>query len=1459
MDPNLSFKGSICEEADKLKSQNILLKSLQNILMVTEKYVISNLENQGEFFSHLIKICEIGTLELIRPVEATPQEFESEIQVNQELCDAVKQQAKLVIMEVVRSNEQVCSALVESAEKFRPIFNIFMQDLCDAKDPSLLDTELQFFLNVINPQGKILARNQNYIMKVMELGRGHDFFRRIRSIFCSGVSSQTEISKPERLMKLITALIDGKNESIAEKFANDFFSASAGESAAEGDKFALNTKRCLVLLDVLFNQQFQNVDEAKNRNSSNLIVVVEALAIFTVKLIKCRSIDPDTLIQSKEMWHLFDENLEALFTDFKARKEAKQLTTCLVTECLEIFHNCLLSAAANSLLENIFEDHRETIMSIATHAQDILSMVSKTGTRENLTLAEAAVHVLQSSGKDENAEVPSLPVKSTFGRLKNVISATGVKSNLDCSENIEHYLSEFKTIVIENIHIKEKVTLRRFALVDCLERENSEDENPEDTAPSWNQILRRFASFGLRNYHRPQRTMIMIKMFDVLYFSLLKARQDESTGTVMDVSSLSETKLRFFQAKQSAMVKNGIGKVVFTTICHTEASLRDNSVCAAAFRLGIEMIRSANLDVQKQINDSSVYEDIEGLFHENFRQRISMIRNAIIHHQEDLISNDESNHQKISEYNRHIEYALETFQYLQLIVEGHNETMQNLLRTQPNHISNIDLLSEAIQTVLQLCSNSSIIADLSIKEMKLSKKILDFISECCWGPCAENQSSVAKSDAILVVKSILNVKPATILTKHNDENNQEMNDTIVGLKISAVTVLASILEGRENYELHDVLAGKLEPLSALLLPIQKRLKRNANTILHEEGVVSRTSKEMLEVTLDGLAKIKAVHESLNIVKEIKQGASKEKIEKAQNEDETAFVGFVDIFWRGKTYKAYFPLPIERHFLTDTAKEEVLQKVDVTMTHDRRMKEFIYYGENITCDLKVIYENARKSSIYYVLHKNGILVRNVTYVIVILLNCNIIMAANELRYPLSTLVQCGPRGHAGEQGSLFCDLKSEFRMPLAITFILGIMIFCGYFVMIIIHGVTEIPSVVKNTKEKRDADLRKKHTDGTNNCFFDWRKLIPPAAFTILSLVFVLEQTFRYAHVIAQTSILLAFIIIAWVLRSIRAAISIPDDYISFSFIVLYDSLIGRRFTRNHFILLGILTLGFYDSQYFTFLLFDVFNISRDLQDILTSITDSGRGLLLVGFTIIISLIVFATIANHHIKNAFDHEDADEQDFPNFDCSSPVRCFFFLGLKAFPYGMTEEIMEPVDYDDASFYFRSAFDLVFFVWIGILLFNIITGLVLDAFGSKREASGERTRIMENECFVCGITRVNFKDLNLPAGEDSFEEHVEQEHNFWHYLYFVQALQKKHKSEYTGIESYVAEEINVGRYSWLPKASSHTIERYTRTLVEEESVSDQVTNLSTKLESMQSWLDDFEEEISKKLEAVLGRVSD
>lgn len=128
------------------------------------------------------------------------------------------------------------------------------------------------------------------------------------------------------------------------------------------------------------------------------------------------------------------------------------------------------------------------------------------------------------------------------------------------------------------------------------------------------------------------------------------------------------------------------------------------------------------------------------------------------------------------------------------------------------------------------------------------------------------------------------------------------------------------------------------------------------------------------------------------------------------------------------------------------------------------------------------------------------------------------------------------------------------------------------------------------------------------------------------------------------------------------------------------------------------------------------------------------------------------------------------------------------------------------------------------------------------------------MENQCLVCGISRVRFKDLGLPPGDDSFEHHVEEEHSVWNYLFFVHYLLQKDETEYTGLESYVLAELGMGRYSWLPKASSHTIERYTRGGQEEESLSDQVVSLTTRLGEMQERMEDFEENMASKLDQLL-----
>lgn len=55
--------------------------------------------------------------------------------------------------------------------------------------------------------------------------------------------------------------------------------------------------------------------------------------------------------------------------------------------------------------------------------------------------------------------------------------------------------------------------------------------------------------------------------------------------------------------------------------------------------------------------------------------------------------------------------------------------------------------------------------------------------------------------------------------------------------------------------------------------------------------------------------------------------------------------------------------------------------------------------------------------------------------------------------------------------------------------------------------------------------------------------------------------------------------------------------------------------------------------------------------------------------------------------------------------------------------------------------------------------------------------------------GLERDKFDNKTV-----TFEEHIKEEHNMWHYLFFIVLVKVKDSTEYTGPESYVAEMIKV-----------------------------------------------------------------
>ena len=60
------------------------------------------------------------------------------------------------------------------------------------------------------------------------------------------------------------------------------------------------------------------------------------------------------------------------------------------------------------------------------------------------------------------------------------------------------------------------------------------------------------------------------------------------------------------------------------------------------------------------------------------------------------------------------------------------------------------------------------------------------------------------------------------------------------------------------------------------------------------------------------------------------------------------------------------------------------------------------------------------------------------------------------------------------------------------------------------------------------------------------------------------------------------------------------------------------------------------------------------------------------------------------------------------------------------------------------------------------------------------------------MAGLDRSAFDNKSV-----SFDEHINSQHNMWHYLYFIVMLKVKASTEFTGPESYVHQMIKVGAH--------------------------------------------------------------
>ena len=89
-------------------------------------------------------------------------------------------------------------------------------------------------------------------------------------------------------------------------------------------------------------------------------------------------------------------------------------------------------------------------------------------------------------------------------------------------------------------------------------------------------------------------------------------------------------------------------------------------------------------------------------------------------------------------------------------------------------------------------------------------------------------------------------------------------------------------------------------------------------------------------------------------------------------------------------------------------------------------------------------------------------------------------------------------------------------------------------------------------------------------------------------------------------------------------------------------------------------------------------------------------------------------------------------------------------------------------------RFVFDLIFFLLINMIAFQLFFNIVIDYFSQTREQTEEFTELSEIKCLICGLEREDL-DKIYSNSKNAFELHINHAHNLIDYISYLVYLQK------------------------------------------------------------------------------------
>jgi len=600
---------------------------------------------------------------------------------------------------------------------------------------------------------------------------------------------------------------------------------------------------------------------------------------------------------------------------------------------------------------------------------------------------------------------------------------------------------------------------------------------------------------------------------------------------------------------------------------------------------------------------------------------------------------------------------------------------------------------------------------------------------------------------------------------------------------------------------------------------------------------------------------------------------------------------VEVYWNERSIKTFFTLPTVWKSLSASSKAAFLDDLDIENS-ETRMKGLLDAREELYEEMK--YQSKLSSYPAYMYFSEYFFpIKRITYAMVLLLNANVLLST------ISSL----------ENTSILEDMwqPQGFTAHESVNVTLGLVVVCCYAVILGYLIVSYAPLAYMRSMRERH-DYREEHpseplfdlgvlgfwvsgvvfyiaasyvhgissygaTDAGKYASFGWMAfwyvlcasppiersepshkrelmkhqrgdslvllstLAPPFPSHQLSLAAPCCCSFTDTHACLSRRSTFPFMF--------RAFLVAPKSKVLGMYCAVCDTL-NFGALKYHLVLVLFVLMGMSKSYWFTFTLLDILTMSQTLQAVIQSITIPIKQLTQTFMLFLIVIICYTAVA-FSLFGISSFVDGDDDEAPQA-CETLVDCFLF----SLYVGMREGDMDAIlgESDDASSNTqvnRMIFDLSFFIILGVLLFDMVTGVILDTFGALREEIAERSHKMGNETFVSGLTREQIDEIE--GNEIVFKKVNDVDQNMWNYLFFAIYLDNKEDEALNGVESYVKECLGTGESCWLPTKTCWSIENIGAEIDDDREAID---ILDCKVEEMGEMIGD-------KLGAVLDKLAE